>query len=60
MSELRTVLDKIVSGQLRSMIHEHPDYLTEKGKKSLVHSATKRIVNDILSPDTIRRLSTLR
>lgn len=40
-------LYRVVRGAVRSAMHAHPDYLTEKGRQSMAESITKRVVGAI-------------
>lgn len=40
-------LNRIVSGAIRDTLAMHPDYLSEKGHKSLANSLRKRLVGQL-------------
>jgi hypothetical protein len=47
-SEAHRRLWKIVDGAVRDAFEQHPDYLTEKGKRNARASVTKRVVGTVL------------
>jgi hypothetical protein len=52
----REILTRIVEGQVRSFINDHPDAVPFYVRKYMPKSLAKRIVGDMLSKETLRRL----
>jgi len=40
---------KAIRGAVKDAMNAHPDYLTEKGRKNMVDSVSKRVLGSIVS-----------
>lgn len=53
---LARALYRIVMGQVRSYIHDHPDHVKDYAKRSMPISIAKRVVGDLMSEATTEHL----
>jgi len=56
MEEAESLLYKIVMGQVQDYMGKHPGHVLDRHKPTLPLSLAKRIVGDLMSPDTRRIL----